>query len=41
MSDVVRSGKAGVTVGGKLEGGALRLGSRVLLLPSAQAATVK
>jgi elongation factor 1 alpha-like protein len=41
VADVVRSGKAGVTVGGKLEGGALRIGSRVLLLPSGQYATVK
>ena len=41
MADVARSGKAGVTVGGKLEGGALRIGSRVLLMPSGQHATVK
>jgi sulfate adenylyltransferase subunit 1 (EFTu-like GTPase family) len=41
VADVARSGKAGVTVGGKLEGGALRIGSRVLLMPSGQHATVK
>lgn len=41
VTDVVRSGKAGVTVGGKLEGGALRPGSRVLIMPSGEAATVK
>ncbi|KAL4857598.1 HBS1-like protein [Chlorella vulgaris] len=41
VSDVSRSGKGGVTVGGKLEGGALRPGSRVLVMPSAQQATVK
>ena len=35
------SGKAGVTVGGKLESGALRVGSRVLLMPSGLPATVK
>lgn len=35
------SGKAGVTVGGKLEGGALCPGSKVLLMPAGQPATVK
>ena len=41
VSDVARAGKAGVTVGGKLEGGALRPGTRVLLMPSGQVAPVK
>lgn len=41
VSDVARAGKGGVTVGGKLEGGALRPGARVLIMPSCQAATVK
>ncbi|KAL4448191.1 hypothetical protein ABPG75_005410 [Micractinium tetrahymenae] len=41
VTDVVRSGKAGVTVGGKLEGGALRPGSRVLIMPSGETSTVK
>ena len=41
VADVARSGKAGVTVGGKLEGGALCIGSRVLVMPSGQHATVK
>ncbi|PSC70924.1 HBS1 isoform X1 isoform B [Micractinium conductrix] len=41
VSDVLRAGKAGVTVGGKLEGGALRPGSKVLVMPSGQPATVK
>ncbi|EFN56452.1 hypothetical protein CHLNCDRAFT_35207 [Chlorella variabilis] len=41
VSDVVRGGKAGVTVGGKLEGGALRVGSRVAVMPSGQQAAVK
>lgn len=41
VADVVRSGKAGVTVGGKLEGGALRPGNRVLVMPAGEPATVK
>ena len=41
VADVQRSGKGGVLVGGKLEGGGLVAGSRVLVMPSAQPATVK
>jgi elongation factor 1 alpha-like protein len=41
LADVSRAGKQGVTVSGKLEGGALRVGSRVLAMPAGQAATVK
>ena len=42
VADVARVGaKGGVVVGGKLEGGALRPGTRVLILPSGQLATVK
>lgn len=41
LTDVLRSGKAGVTVGGKLEGGALCPGCKVLLMPAGQPATVK
>lgn len=41
VADVQRSGKANVLVGGKLEGGGLVVGSRVLVMPSGQAATVK
>ena len=41
VADVQRSGKAGVTVGGKLEGGALRVGSAVLVMPAGMPATVK
>lgn len=41
VSDVARAGKGGVVVGGKLDAGALRPGSRVLIMPSRQEATVK
>ena len=41
VADVVRGGKGSATAGGKLEGGALRPGTKVLVMPSAQPATVK
>ena len=42
VADVARVGRKGVVlVGGKLEGGALRPGTRVFILPSGQLATVK
>lgn len=41
MADVQKSGKTGVVVGGKLEGGALKPGTVVLVMPSKQEATVK
>lgn len=41
VADVQKSGKTGVVVGGKLEGGALKPGTVVLVMPSKQEATVK
>jgi elongation factor 1 alpha-like protein len=36
-----KSGKGGVVVGGKVEGGALKPGTKVLVLPSKEIAVVK
>lgn len=41
VAEAARAGKLGVVVGGKLEAGALRPGTRVLIMPSRQEATVK
>jgi translation elongation factor EF-1alpha len=41
ISDVFKTKQGAVTVGGKLEGGALRPGSKVLLVPGYEPATVK
>ena len=41
VAEVGRGARGGVAVGGKLEAGALRPGTRVLVMPAAQAATIK
>lgn len=41
ISDVFKTKQGAVTVGGKLEGGAMRPGSKVLLVPGYEPATVK
>lgn len=41
IRDVFRSQRGGTAVGGKLEAGALKPGTRVLVLPAGEPATVK
>ena len=41
ISDVFKGQRGGISVGGKLEGGAVQVGSTVRVLPSNQVATVK
>jgi elongation factor 1 alpha-like protein len=41
VHDVFKARQGGVCVGGKLEGGALKPGSKVLLVPGCETATVK
>ena len=41
VADAQRAGKAGLVVGGKMEAGAVKPGTRVLIMPSRQEATVK